>query len=427
MQGDFENGLHCTSPGSYNKSLIADEFLIMSTIANNPSMSWPPTDKSASGPLANVRVLDMTAVGMGPYCTQTLGDYGADVIKLESPAGDVFRHATPSKHAGMGAPFMQLNRNKRSLSLDLKNPDGIALAKQLVLAADILVYNVRPDAMRKLGLSYAALKADHPRLIHCGVYGFSEAGPYAGRPAFDDIIQAMSGLADLQGRGRDEPPTYVSSIIADKITGLSAVGAILAALYERERSGLGQSVEVPMFETMVGFNLMEHMGGATFGEASHDMGYGRTLSPIRKPFRTADGHIGLLPYTSDQWQRFFELADQPEIMTDPKFATPDARAKNITELYEMLAQIIPSRTSADWLALFAQNDIPAAPIHRLEDLQADPHLKATAFFEQHAHPTEGDIVMPKPAANFGRTPARIRSAAPNLGQDNRSIKDFFKG
>ena len=399
----------------------------MPTAADNTSRPWPSMGKSANGPLAGVSVLDMTAVGMGPYCTQTLGDYGADVIKLESPLGDVFRHATPSKHAGMGAPFMQLNRNKRSLVLDLKTPDGIALAKQLVLAADILVYNVRPDAMRKLGLSYEDLKTDHPRLIYCGVYGFSEAGPYAGRPAFDDIIQAMSGLADLQGRGRNEPPTYVSSIIADKITGLSAVGAILAALYERERSGLGQSIEIPMFETMVGFNLMEHMGGATFGEMGQDMGYGRTLSPTRKPFRTADGYIGLLPYTSDQWQRFFELADQPEIMADPKFATPDARARNIAELYEMLAQIIPSRTSANWLALFAQNDIPAAPVNRLEDLQADPHLKATAFFEQHAHPTEGDIVMPKPAANFGRTPARIRSAAPNLGQDNRSIKDFFKG
>ncbi len=397
----------------------------MTTVAENNPAPWPPSDKIASGPLADVRVLDMTAVGMGPYCTQTLGDYGADVIKVESPAGDIFRHATPSKHAGMGAPFIQLNRNKRSLSVDLKTADGIALVKQLVIAADVLVYNVRPDAMRKLGLSYEDIRTNNPGLIYCGVYGFSEAGPYAGRPAFDDIIQAMSGLADLQGRGRNEPPTYVSAIIADKITGLSAVGAVLAALYERERSGMGQSVEVPMFETMVGFNLMEHMGGATFGEAGQDMGYARAVSPNRKPFRTADGYIGLLPYTSAQWQRFFELAREPHVMQNPKFATPEARAKHITELYEMLARILPSRTSADWLALFAQNDIPAAPAYRLEDLQADPHLKATKFFEQHTHPTEGNIVMPKPAVTFGRTPASIRTGAPNLGQHNESIKRFL--
>ena len=405
---------------------LTTDFLPMTTISDKEPMPWPLPDTTASGPLADVRVLDMTAVGMGPYCTQTLGDYVADVIKVESPAGDVFRHATPSKHPGMGAPFLQLNRNKRSLALDLKTADGIAIVKQLTLAADVLVFNVRPASMRKLGLGYEGLKTSHPKLIYCGVFGFSEAGPYAGRPAFDDIIQAMSGLADLQGRGRDEPPTYVSSIIADKITGLSAVGAILAALYERQRSGLGQSIEIPMFETMVGFNLMEHMGGATFGVPGQDMAYGRAISPHRKPFRTADGFIGLLPYTSAQWQRFFELAGQPNVMQDAKFATPQERAKHIGALYEMLEAIIPSRTSAQWLALFADNDIPAAPANRLEDLENDPHLKATGFFQRHSHPTEGDIVMPKPAVTFGRTPASIRTGAPNLGQHNESIRRALK-
>jgi len=386
----------------------------------------PWLEQTAAGPLTGVRVLDMTAVGMGPYCTQTLGDYGCDVIKVEPPAGDVFRHATPSKRAGMGAPFMQLNRNKRSLVLDLKSPEGLKALKHLAQTADVLVYNVRPQAMRKLGLGYDDLASGNPRLIHCGVYGFSEAGPYAGRPAFDDIIQAMSGLADLQGRGRDELPAYVTSIIADKITGLSALSAILAALYEREQSGLGQSIEVPMFETMVGFNLLEHMGGATFGQPGKDMAYGRTTSANRKPYRTADGYIGLLPYTGAQWQRFFELANQPEVMKDPKYASAQERAKHISELYEMLETIIPKRTSDDWLALFEANDIPAARVNRLEDLEQDPHLKATHFFQKHSHATEGDVVMPKPAATFGRTPARVRQLAPNLGEHNEPILRALK-
>ncbi len=383
---------------------------------------WPNESRHrATGPLAGVRVLDMTAVGMGPYCTQTLGDYGADVIKVESPEGDVFRHATPSNNKGMGAPFLQLNRNKQSLVLNLKEAQALSDLRQLAKSADVLVYNVRPQSMRKLGLGFEDLQAINQRLIYCGVYGFSESGPYAGRPAFDDIIQAMSGLADLQGRGRLEPPAYVTSIMADKITGLSALSAILAALYEREKSGLGQAIEVPMFETMVAFNLLEHMGGATFNQPGNNMAYARAVSPHRKPYRTADGYIGLLPYTSSQWQRFFEIAGRPEVMHDPKFATPEERAKHVGELYEMLESIVVKRSSAEWLALFEANDIPAAHANRLEDLQQDPHLVATEFFQTHDHPTEGQIVMAKTATTFSRTPASVRSLAPNLGEHNETI------
>lgn len=383
---------------------------------------WPTDSQTlATGPLAGVRVIDLTAVGMGPYCTQTLGDFGADVIKVESPEGDVFRHATPLRNKGMGAPFLQLNRNKRSLTLNLKDPEGLSYLHQLVSAADVLVYNVRPQSMRSLGLGYDDLCAINARLIYCGAYGFSESGPYAGRPAFDDIIQAMSGLADLQGRGRAAPPTYVTSIMADKITGLSALSAILAALYEREQSGLGQAIEVPMFETMVAFNLLEHMGGATFDQPGQDMAYSRAVSPYRKPFRTADGFIGLLPYTSAQWQRFFEIAGQPNVMRDKKFASAQERAKHVSELYEILEPIMPSRTCAQWLAIFEANDIPAARVNRLEDLQRDPHLIATGFFQTHQHPTEGNIVMAKPPTAFSRTPASIRRLAPNLGEHNQTI------
>lgn len=395
----------------------------LTTESSVPAHAQWPTEsrRRATGPLAGVRVLDMTAVGMGPYCTQTLGDYGADVIKVESPEGDVFRLATPSINKGMSAPFLQLNRNKLSIVLNLKDAQDLLCLRQLAAAADVLVYNVRPQSMRKLGLGFEDLQAINRRLIYCGVYGFSEAGPYAGRPAFDDIIQAMSGLADLQGRGRQEPPTYVSSIMADKITGLSALSAILAALFEREKSGLGQAVEVPMFETMVAFNLLEHMGGATFDQPGNNMAYARAVSPYRKPYRTADGYIGLLPYTSAQWQRFFEIAGRPEVMHDPKFATSEARAKHVGELYEMLESMMTGRKSADWLTLFEANDIPAAHANKLEDLQQDPHLVATDFFQTHDHPTEGRIVMAKPAITFGRTPASVRSLAPNLGEHNKAI------
>jgi crotonobetainyl-CoA:carnitine CoA-transferase CaiB-like acyl-CoA transferase len=267
-------------------------------------------------------------------------------------------------------------------------------------------------------------------LIYCGLYGFSEAGPYAGRPAFDDIIQAMSGMADLQGRGKKEDPSYVSSIIADKITGLAGVNAILAALYERSNSGLGQAIEVPMFETLVGFNLMEHMGGATFSHNGQqtlaqrrpEMGYARALSPARKPYKTQDGHIGLLPYTTEQWQRFFQMAGQPQVMQDPRFAQPAARAQHIAQLYEILQDIVPTKTTDQWLSLLEAADIPASRVNRLEDLIDDPHLKATGFFKTENHPTEGPITYPSIAAAFDRTPATVRSLAPNLGEHTEAVR-----
>lgn len=384
-------------------------------------------DDRVKGPLEGVRIVDMTAVGMGPYCTQTLGDYGADVIKIESPDGDVFRYATPSKHHGMGAPFLQLNRNKRSLVLDLKQARDLQVVKDLAKRADILVYNLRPQAMRSLGLDYASLSELNARLVYCGVYGFSEQGPYAGRPAFDDIIQASSGMADLQGRGADSPPAYVTSILADKVTGLSAVNAILAALYERTRSGIGQSIEVPMFETMVSFNLMEHMAGATFGGQPDNMGYARALSPYRKPYRTQDGYIGLLPYTSQQWQRFFEVAGCPQVLDSPRFSTPSERARHIGELYAMLEDITVQKTTDQWMVLLEKADIPATRVNRLEDLLTDPHLLATNMFETRDHPTEGSITMTRPPARFSRTPSNIEKLAPAHGEHNDEIVDARTG
>lgn len=374
------------------------------------------------GPLSGVKIIDLTSVGMGPYATQILGDMGADVIKVETAQGDMFRHAAPSVHPGMSAAYLQLNRNKRSIVLDLKLPADLAVLKTLLRDADILVSNIRAQSMRRLGLSYEDLQRDNPRLIYCGVYGFSEAGPYAGKPAFDDIIQAMSGVAGIQGRGAGREPAYVNAVIADKTTGLTAVYAMTMALYEREKSGMGQAIEVPMFETMVSFNLIEHMAGATFSGSGIPMGYERVLSESRKPYRTLDGYIGLLPYTTGQWRRFFELSEHPEHAEQERFMDPAQRAHHIGEMYELLAAIVAQRSTQEWMQLLASADIPMAPVASLEDLLEDPHLQATSFFETHEHPTEGPVTMPGIPVRFSRTPGSIRRLPPNLDQDGTAIR-----
>jgi crotonobetainyl-CoA:carnitine CoA-transferase CaiB-like acyl-CoA transferase len=375
------------------------------------------------GPLAGVRVVDMTTVAMGPYATQILGDMGADVIKVESPEGDVFRNAAPMRSHGMGAAFLNLNRNKRSIVLDLKKQEDMAVMLELLAVADVFVSNTRPQALRKLGLDYESLRRPNPGLIVCGTYGFSERGPYAGRPAFDDVIQAMSGLAALQGHNSSEGPEYVNTIMADKCAGLTAAYAIAMALYEREKSGLGQAIEVPMFETMVSFNLLEHMAGQTFVPAMSSMGYERVLSPHRKPYRTKDGYIGLLPYTTAHWKRFFELAGTPEHADDPRFKDPVKRSENINALYAILAEIVSTRTTAQWQALLKEADIPMAPITTPDQLLNDPHLERTGFFTQEAHPSEGEIRSAGIPITFSRTPGSVRRLAPRLGEQGREIRN----
>jgi crotonobetainyl-CoA:carnitine CoA-transferase CaiB-like acyl-CoA transferase len=376
-----------------------------------------------SGPLHGVRVIDMTTVAMGPYATQILGDMGADVIKVEAPEGDVFRNAAPARHPGMGAAFMNLNRNKRSIALDLKSADGKATMLGLLKDADVFASNTRPQALRKLGLDYETLKRHNPRLIHCGTYGFSEKGPYAGRPAFDDVIQAMSGLAALQGHNSSEGPEYVNTIMADKCAGLTAAWAVSMALYERERSGQGQAIEVPMFETMVSFNLLEHMAGQTFRPKMSNMGYERILSPHRRPYRTRDGFIGLLPYTTAQWTRFFEIAGTPQHAADPRFMDPVKRSENINTLYGILADLVATRTTAEWQALLKDADIPMTPILSPDDLLADPHLEAIGFFAEAQHPTEGEVRTVGIPVTFSRTPGAIRRLAPTLDQHGDELRN----
>lgn len=376
----------------------------------NASPYHPPVDgAAATGPLAGIRVIDMTSVGMGPYATQILGDMGAEVIKVESPDGDVFRHAEPARHAGMGAAFLNLNRNKRVVTLDLKRDDDLQTLKRWIAEADVFISNVRPASLRKLGLDDASLRASHPRLIYCGAYGYAESGPYAGQPAFDDIIQARSGMAQFQGANADDGPRYVNTILADKVAGLTVAYAIPMALYERERSGLGQAIEVPMFETLVSFLAVEQLAGRTFEPALGGTGYGRVMSPHRKPYRTQDGHIALLPYTSAQWARFFALAGRPDLAADPRYADPAGRSAHIDSLYATLADIVRTKTTAQWLELLRDADIPHGEVPHYDQVLEDPHLRATGMVFEYDHPTEGRLRAVGIPTGFSRTPGNIRS------------------
>ncbi|RYY91678.1 MAG: CoA transferase, partial [Comamonadaceae bacterium] len=279
---------------------------------------------SRPGALDGVRIVDLTSVGMGPMATQLLGDFGADVIKVEAREGDVFRHVMPQRHAGMSHAFLNLNRNKRSVVLDVKSEGGRAELAALLATADVFISNMRAPALRRLGLDADALCERFPRLVHCVCYGYSERGPYAGRPAVDDTIQAACGLAWLQGQAGDGAPEFVRSVVADKAVALYVTSAVGAALFARERTGRGQAIEVPMFECMVSFVTAEHLAGRTFVPAQGEAGYSRLLTPFRKPFRTLDGHLSVVPYTDGQWQRFFALAGVPERGDDPRYATQAA-------------------------------------------------------------------------------------------------------
>jgi len=374
------------------------------------------------GPLSGVRLIDLTTVAMGPYATQILGDMGAEVIKVESPqGGDIFRSPEPYRNKGMGAAFLNLNRNKRSIVLDLKQYENKSILLDLLKDADVFVFNVRPQSMRKLGLDYERVSLINPRIIYCGAYGFSESGPYAGLPAYDDIIQGISGLAFLQGMNRPDDPRYVNTVLADKIAGLAVAYAVAMALYEREKSGLGQAIEVPMFENLVSFIMTEHLAGETFRPPIGHMGYERVVSQHRKPYRTKDGYIGLMPYTTDQWGRFFKIAGKPELASDLRVTDPALRSKHISELYEMLSCLVEQRSTAEWLKLLKDADIPVSPILKPEELLQDPHLRTQDFFRDDRHPSEGEIRTIGIPVKFSRTPGKIRYLAPRLGEHGEEI------
>ena len=373
------------------------------------------------GPLDGIRVLDMTSVLMGPYATQILGDFGADVIKVEAPDGDVVRQIGPARHDRMGPLFLNTNRSKRSIALNLKKPEGRDAFLKLAERADVMVTNVRARAMDRLGLSYETLAEANPRLIYTALVGFDQSGPYADRPAYDDLIQGGSGLAYSFIRA-GQRPSYVPSAIADRIVGLAAVNAILAAVVERGRSGLGQKIEVPMYETMLTMILGDHLGGLTFDPPLDKGGYARHLSPDRRPYQTKDGYICALVYNDGHWQRFFKAIGRPDMpAADPRMATFTARMAHIDEVYAELGRILLTRTTAEWLEIFDTADVPAMPMHSFESVLEDPHLKATGFFETVEHPSEGTIRSMAVPARFSRSHVRPDRQAPRLGEDGAEI------
>ena len=374
------------------------------------------------GPLGGVRIIDMTTVVMGPFATQILADYGADVIKVEPPAGDVMRLAAPMRNHGMGAAFLQANRNKRSVVLDVKKPRGRAALLRLCGTADIFVHNIRRAAMTRAGLGEADVRAGNDRLIYVSLIGFGEGGRYAGRPAYDDLIQGMSGIPALHARVTGGEPRYVPLTVVDRIMGVSAAHTILAALVHRDRAGRGQAVDVPMFETMAQLVLGDHMGGRTFEPALGAAGYPRLLAADRRPYRTSDGYICVLIYNNKEWETFFRAIGRSEqFAADPRLSDHAVRTAHYSEVYAILAEILQTRSTAEWAKLFDENDIPTAPLLDLDELIDDPHLAAVGFFQKMDHPTEGPIRLTGIPSQWSATPPAITRHPPSLGEHSIEV------
>lgn len=373
-----------------------------------------------AGPLDGVRILDVTTVGYGPYAGQILGDYGADVVKVESQEGDITRGIFPFRNEGMGHFFLMANRNKRSIVLDLKTARGREAFLKLVETMDVVICSIRPAAMDRLGLGYDDCRKVNPKIIYVALVGFGQSGPYALRPAYDDVIQGVSGMADMQG-GREGPPKFINASICDKICSQVAAHSTLAALFSRERSGKGQLVEVPMFESMVGFNLVEHHSGQTFDPPLGPAGYERAMVEYRRPYATVDGYVCALPYNTKQWRAFFSVMNRKDMLDDPRVVDPKTRSEKIGELYELVAQLVQDWKTADLLVALKEADIPHGEATRLDDLADDPHLQAVGFFQTFDHPSEGGIKLTAPPMKFSETPPDIRRLPASLGEHSVEV------
>ncbi len=369
------------------------------------------------GPLAGVRVVDLTAMVMGPYCTQILADMGADVIKVEPPRGDDTRYVSVGPAPGMSGVFVNVNRGKRSVVLDLRTEHGKTVLRALIAEADVFIHSMRAKAITKLGFGYAEVAAVNPAIVYTNCYGYGHRGPERDRPAYDDTIQAECGLPAVQKELTGEA-NYVASIVADKVAGLTAVYATMMALFHRERTGEGQEVEVAMFETMASFMLVEHANGAMFDPPVGPAVYHRTIAPNRKPYRTKDGYISALIYNDKHWSGFID-AVQPAWNSE-RFATLEARAAEIDTIYALVATTMTERTTDEWLKLFVELEIPAAPLNTPEDLFENEHLNAVGFFETVQTP-HGVARIPGVPTWFSRTPGRVGGPAPLLGADTAEV------
>ena len=389
-------------------------------------------EPEATGPLKGVRILDMTSVVFGAYATQMLGDLGAEVIKVEFPGGrrggggDIMRwagHGQPDGPDDLGPIFMTINRNKRSVLLDVREPEAKTALEQLIRSCEVFAVSVRYEGLRRLGLDYDTVRALRPDIIYVHGAGYGADGPYAGEPAYDDLIQSASGFADLLPRtDGDATPRLIPSLVADKVSGHFMVQAILAALFHHQRTGEGQFVEVPMLECMTSFNLAEHFFGHVYDPPTGPWAYTRVANPQRKPYRTRDGYIGLLPYTDAQWDQFFDAAGMGETFgKDPRFADYRARVTHIRELYALVETVTPTRTTDEWLALLKPLQIPVVKMNRLDELLDDPHLEAVGLFERYEHPEAGAYMAMRPPLRFSVTPTNIRRHPPRLGEHTSEV------
>lgn len=371
--------------------------------------------------LTGIRVVDITSIVLGPFAGQILGDLGADVIKVEPMAGDLARSVHPSQGEGMSAMFLNNNRNKRSICLDLKTEGGRAVLSRLVEQADVLLHNMRVDAITRLGFGFEAVKALNPRIIYCSAIGFGQDGRYRDRPAFDDVIQAASGLAMLPAHAGGEP-SYVPSVVADKVGSLYATYGILAALAARTRGVVeAVDVEVPMFESLVSFLFNEHLAAATFSPAPEGAGYHRLFSRNRRPYRTRDGWVAVLPYTGEQWRRILQEIGRTDVMAESWFADAGARSQRVDELYGILATAITGRTTAEWLDTFARLDIPHSKVNDLDDLLVDPHLSDVGFFAPGGQAQAGATRALRQPVLYRGAPAAPDRPAPRVGADTAAI------
>jgi crotonobetainyl-CoA:carnitine CoA-transferase CaiB-like acyl-CoA transferase len=373
------------------------------------------------GPLHGVRVLDLTTVVMGPYATQILADFGADVVKVEPPEGDIMRYAWPFRSKGMGHIFLNANRNKRGVVLDLKQPEAREACLALAKKADVLVYNIRPQAMARLRLGYEDVRAVNPRIIYVGAFGYSQSGPYAAKAAYDDLIQGAAGLPWLLREAGAESPRFVPATMADRSVGLHVVNAVCAALYSREKTGKGQRVDVPMFESLLQSVLGEHMGGYTFEPQLGEGGYTRMLSKHRRPYETKDGYVCVLIYNDKHWKAFFEMIGRQDMLTDARFASAEGRSRNFDAVYGFVADEMTQRTTGEWLAAFERADIPVQRMNSLEDIMRDPHLAAIGYFRPIEHPSEGTLVSMKVPSEWSGTQPEVRRHAPRLGEHTREV------
>jgi crotonobetainyl-CoA:carnitine CoA-transferase CaiB-like acyl-CoA transferase len=373
------------------------------------------------GPLTGVRVLDLTTVVMGPYATQILGDFGADVIKVEPPEGDVIRNAWPYRHPGMGSIFLNTNRNKRSIVLDLKKDAAREACLELAKRSDVLVYNIRPQAMARLKISYEDVKKVNPKIIYVGCFGFSQRGPYAAKAAYDDMIQGAAGLPWLLKKQGASEPRYAPMIVADRSVGQQVASAVSAALYHREKTGRGQRIDVPMFEHLLQIVLGDHLGGYTFEPQHGEAGYIRILAPDRRPYQTKDGYVCTLIYNDKQWKAFFDVIGKPEMLLKEEFSTHEARSRNYDRAYAMVADELKKRTTAEWVAAFERADIPVQRMNSLDDVVADPHLAAIGYLRTVEHPSEGTIKSMAVPSEWSDSVPDYRRHAPLLGEHTREV------